>query len=62
MHDSGRGQVLMINACLHLVYDELTAIVRCLNSRFRAISVRRSNDIVCFLTLNYTKKIQIVEP
>ena len=34
---------------LHLVYDELTAIVRCLNSHFRAISVRRSYDIVRFL-------------
>ena len=27
---------------LHLAYDEFTAIVRCLNSHFRAISVRRS--------------------
>ena len=27
---------------LQLAYDELTAIVRCLNSQFRAISVRRS--------------------
>ena len=33
---------------LHLAYDELTAIVRCLNSHFRAISVRRSYDIVQF--------------
>ena len=34
---------------LHLAYDELTAIVRCLNSHFRTISVRRSYDIVRFL-------------
>ena len=34
---------------LHLAYDELTAIVRCLNSHFRTISVRRSHDIVRFL-------------
>ena len=34
---------------LHLAYDELTAIARCLNSHFRTISVRRSYDIVRFL-------------
>ena len=34
---------------LHLAYDELTAIVRCLNFNFRAISVRTSYDIVRFL-------------
>ena len=34
---------------LHLVYDEVTAIVLCLNSHFRAIFVRRSHDIVRFL-------------
>ena len=34
---------------LHLAYDELTAIVRCLSSHFRAISVRRSYDIARFL-------------
>ena len=34
---------------LHLAYDELTAIVRCLNSYFRAISVRKSYDIVRFM-------------
>ena len=34
---------------LHLAYDELTAIVRCLNSHFRAISVRRPYNIVRFL-------------
>ena len=36
---------------LHLAYDELTAIVRCLNSHFRAISVRRSYDIRWFLVV-----------
>ena len=34
---------------LHMAYDELTAIVRCLNSHFRTISVQRSYDIVRFL-------------
>ena len=40
---------MCIMPSLHLVYDELTAIVRCINSHFRAISVRRSYDIVRFL-------------
>ena len=39
----------MLMPSLHLVYDELPAIVQCLNSHFRAISVRRSYDIERFL-------------
>ena len=33
---------------LHLAYDDLTVPVRCLNSHFRAVSVRRPYDIVRF--------------
>ena len=49
------GMITKVKFCrvdmpsLHLAYDELTAIVRCLNSHFRAISVRRSYEIVRFL-------------
>ena len=54
--DNGKSQetfleVVEIMPSLHLAYDELTAIVRCLNFHFRAISVRRSYDIVRFLGL-----------
>ena len=43
-----RIAVSVLMPSLHLAYDELTAIVRCLNSYFRAIAVRRSYDIVRF--------------
>ena len=40
------GTLVQLMSSLHLAYDELPAIVRCLNSHFR---VRRSYDIVRFL-------------
>ena len=46
---SSSKRTTLLMPSLHLVNDELTAIVRCLNSHFRAISVRRSYDIVRFL-------------
>ena len=47
--------------CLHLACDELTAIVRCLNSHFHAVSVRKLYDIVRFLEEASSELNKIVE-
>ena len=40
--------IMLIMPSLHLACDELTAIIRCLNSHFCAVSERRPCDIVRF--------------
>ena len=39
----------LVMPSLHFACDDLTTIVRCLNSNYRAVSVRRPYDIVRFL-------------
>ena len=46
---SSENSHLSVMPSLHLACDELTMIVRCLNSNFRAVSIRRPYDIVRFL-------------